>query len=540
MLDCLSIRAKLLIVLLCTVLCTVTLALVLTIGERGALHDAKRTELQRVVETAHGILDFYAGQASSGALPESEARQAAFALLRKLRYGKDEYFFATDFDSVMLAHGADAGLEGRDLSGLKDANGTAIVAELVAAARSSGEGFLEYLWPKPNESEPLPKISYGKVFAPWQMVLVSGAYLDDIQAEFQALAWRIGLVILLAAGLFGGIQSYVMLHISDKVNRARLSMTRIHEKRDFAAQIVPGSKDEVGDMIGVFNALMRQISGMLGSLRNHAADVQASAHRLTSVTGDAQRAAETGAGAATSGAGAIDELNASLQSTASCARELDEGASAMVAETAGLAERVDAMVSALGSVGGSIEEISTSVTSFVEAASSIRDLTAQVKEIAAQTNLLALNAAIEAARAGEVGRGFAVVADEVRKLAEKAASAALEIDAVTHKLTSQSDTVAHSVDEGKVHVMTSIDSLEGVAFGLEAVRQAVGETKARAAAISASIQAQTDASNAIAANMAEFANMAEKSSGATTRIAAEAQALESVAIRLGEAAIQPA
>jgi methyl-accepting chemotaxis protein len=72
------------------------------------------------------------------------------------------------------------------------------------------------------------------------------------------------------------------------------------------------------------------------------------------------------------------------------------------------------------------------------------------------------------------------------------------------------------------------------------VRQAVGETKARAAAISASIQAQTDASNAIAANMAEFANMAEKSSGATTRIAAEAQALESVAIRLGEAAIQPA
>ena len=540
MLDSLSIRAKLLIVLLCTVLCTVTLAVVLTSGERAALYDAKRSELQRVVETAHGILDFHAAQAASGALPEAEARQAALAQLRKLRYGTNEYFFATDFDSVMLAHGADASLEGKDLSGLKDARGTAIVAELVTAAKSGGGGFLEYLWPKPGQTEPVHKISYGKAFAPWQMVLISGAYVDDIQAQFRAQAWRIALIILVAAGVFGGIQSYVMLHISHNVKHARLSMTRMHERGDFGAQIALPSKDEVGDMVGVFNALMRQISAMLGSLRSHAADVQASAHRLSSVTGDAQRAAETGAGAASSGAHAIEELNAALHSTSTLAHELDEGASAMVAETAGLSARIDTMVGALGAVGCSIEEISSSVTSFVEAASAIRDLTGQVKEIAAQTNLLALNAAIEAARAGEVGRGFAVVADEVRKLAEKAACAAVEIEDVTRKLTTQSDSVAQSVDEGKTQVMTSIDSLEGVAFGLDAVRQAVDATKERATAISSSIEAQTDASNAIAANMAEFASMAEQSSGATHRVAAEAQALESVAVKLGEAALQPA
>ncbi|MBI9069368.1 MAG: cache domain-containing protein [Salinivirgaceae bacterium] len=52
----------------------------------------------------------------------------------------------------------------------------------------NGEGFVEYLWPKPipeGRSESQPKISFVKLFKPWDWIVGSGVYVDDIEKDVQ-------------------------------------------------------------------------------------------------------------------------------------------------------------------------------------------------------------------------------------------------------------------------------------------------------------------------------------------------------------------
>lgn len=80
-----------------------------------------------------------------------------------------------------------------------------------------------------------------------------------------------------------------------------------------------------------------------------------------------------------------------------------------------------------------LDECTTASDNIVQAMGDIAEKISVIDDIAFQTNILALNAAVEAARAGDNGKGFAVVAAEVRKLAERAASAARDVDDVCSK-----------------------------------------------------------------------------------------------------------
>ncbi|WP_407693034.1 cache domain-containing protein [Pseudomonas paeninsulae] len=68
-------------------------------------------------------------------------------------------FFIQSLTQKMLLHPINPGLEGQDVSALRDTNGVAINMEMLQIAKSSGQGMLQYSWPKPGQSTPADKRS---------------------------------------------------------------------------------------------------------------------------------------------------------------------------------------------------------------------------------------------------------------------------------------------------------------------------------------------------------------------------------------------
>jgi methyl-accepting chemotaxis protein len=109
-------------------------------------------------------------------------------------------------------------------------------------------------------------------------------------------------------------------------------------------------------------------------------------------------------------------------------------------------------------------------------------VTQTIRNIAEETKLLAFNAAIEAARAGDAGRGFSVVAQEIRKLAELSNRSALEASEIIGKMTQKSEAVAEFVHQcsleaaaGAKIAMAAGESVDGI---LQAINNSVLDIEA--------------------------------------------------------------
>lgn len=75
---------------------------------------------------------------------------------------KDSYVFLMDLEGTMLAHPIKPDLIGKNLLETPDKghDKKLFFKEFVEVAKSPGEGWVNYMWPKPGEEEPAKKRSY--------------------------------------------------------------------------------------------------------------------------------------------------------------------------------------------------------------------------------------------------------------------------------------------------------------------------------------------------------------------------------------------
>jgi len=80
---------------------------------------------------------------------------------QKGQFVKDDlYIFVIDTQGMTLAHGGSPKLVGKDMSGLKDADGKFFIKELIDAAGAKGNGWSDYKWTNPASKKIEPKSTY--------------------------------------------------------------------------------------------------------------------------------------------------------------------------------------------------------------------------------------------------------------------------------------------------------------------------------------------------------------------------------------------
>ena len=118
-------------------------------------------------------------------LSEEALKQRLKSIVDATRYGENGYFWINDTNAVIVIHPIKPALNGKDLSAYKDEAGKQIFTEFAAVAKKDGEGFVDYVWSKPGFEKAQPKVSYVKLFKPYNWVVGTGEYVSDVSAKIQ-------------------------------------------------------------------------------------------------------------------------------------------------------------------------------------------------------------------------------------------------------------------------------------------------------------------------------------------------------------------
>ena len=527
-----TIKRKLVLLIVGTMIGLVVVAATALLFQKSLMLEDRKVKTRHVVETAYGVLSYFHERQKSGDLSEEQAKQQALAAIKSLRYEKNEYFWINDLQPRVIMHPIKPELDGKDVSGTKDPNGKALFVAFVQVARSQGAGFVDYLWPKPGASAPVPKISYVKLFEPWGWVIGSGIYIDDVSRLFWQQVARIGGLIAVIMGVLAVFMVVLSRSIFKPLEALEGAIEAAQKNNDLTAQVVVNKGDEVGRIAVAFNAMIASFRDTLNYVTARAQAVASASSQLSSLSGGLAQRTNQQSDATTAMAAAVEELTASIDNIAASAGEAHEIARQAGVLSASGGDVVQGAVSEMRKIAEAVDESARFIEELGHNSEQISAIVNTIKEIADQTNLLALNAAIEDARAGEQGRGFAVVADEVRKLAERTAKSTEEITAMIANIQGGTANAVASMEQGSACVHDGVrmagqagDSMGQIRAGAERVVESVRD-------ISAALREEGAASSQVARNVEKVAVMTEETSGEAGQIAAASGDLERLALEL--------
>lgn len=241
---------------------------------------AREGELRRLLALAESAL---APALAARGRDADQVLKEVRAILTRLSFDTDGYFFLYDAAGVNLAHPIQPELQGRDLSGHRDARGCFVIRELLAVAQQgggrayldqdrrgcyvrevlardtdqAGGGFLRYLWHRPSTGREDEKLGLVQMLPGYDWMLGTGLYFDDIERDValardravanvrRSFRWLLALLGATTAGaallvLFSNLQQG---RLADRHLRAlarRFVNLQVEERRRFARELHDG------------------------------------------------------------------------------------------------------------------------------------------------------------------------------------------------------------------------------------------------------------------------------------------------------------
>ncbi|MCI8212068.1 chemotaxis protein [Pseudomonas sp. S25] len=522
----LSISRRLWLILVVSVLMLFILAAAMLKQVHTDLYAAKAEKTMHVVQSASGILEYYQGLETAGALTRDAAQKQALDAIRGMRYNKDDYFWINDMRPVMIMHPMNAKLVGQDLSAIKDPDGFAVFNEMVAVAKEKGAGMIQYRWPKPGASEPVRKISYVKLFAPWGWILGSGVYVDDVKAEFQQQTINAALFSLAIIAVMALLVILIARSIVRPLRDSVQAMANIASgESDLTRTLETQGNDEITQLARHFNAFTAKLRGVVTQLQASANGLEKASSDLGINAEQAQARSQQQSQQMELVATAVNEVTYGVQDVAKNAEHAANEMRDAESQAHQGQVNIDSSLRQIDHLSGTINQAVEVIRTLSSESTQIGGVLEVISSIAEQTNLLALNAAIEAARAGEQGRGFAVVADEVRLLAQRTQKSTAEIQGMIERLQTHSDAAVKVIADSSRSSQLTIEQANQAGQSLTSISQALRNLNSLNASIASATLQQSHVVEDINQNVTQAAQLsqstaiaAEQSSGASAHL----------------------